>query len=127
MNEQIKKSMLLGILLVLSLTNYTLAAPALPVSSQSSEEIKNEKVEIVQEIKIEIQSSSSKSNPKLKEGNACSDENLEEVQGELFVDNIPMAKTIPCDKVDCNGLSAAKMYKDNYKKLQTAKTIACGK
>jgi len=113
-------------LLLLGLTNHTLAAPALPISSQVSEEVQREKIEIVQEIKIEIQSSNSVSNPKLKEGNACSDENLEEVQGELF-NEIPMAKTIPCDKVDCNGLSAARMYKDNYKKLQDAKTISCDK
>ena len=126
MNEQIKRSMLLGILLVLSLTNYTLAAPALPVSSQSSEEIKNEKVKIVQEIKIEAQSTTTPSNPKLKTGDACSDENLEEAKGETFVE-IPMAKTIPCDKVDCKDLKPAKMLKDDYVKLKTAKTISCDK
>ena len=116
-------NILLGIGLLLSLTNYTLAAGALPVSGQVSEK---EKIEIVEEIKIEVQSSNSVSNPKLKEGNACSDEELEEVQGKSFTE-IPMAESIPCDKVDCNDLSAAKMYKDNYKKLEDAKTISCAK
>jgi hypothetical protein len=126
MNKNIRGNILLGIVLLVSLTNYTLAAPALPVSSQMSEENKSEKIEIVQEIKIKAQSSSSISNPKLKEGSACSDENLEEVQGKLFTE-IPMAETIPCDKVDCGDLSAARMYKDNYKKLRDAKTLSCDK
>ena len=125
MNKIIKGNILLGILLLLSLTNYTLAAPALPVSSQKGEGAQ-EKIEIVQEIRIEAQSTSRTSNPKLKEGNACSDEELEEVQGKLFTE-IPMAKTIPCDKVDCNDLGAAKMHKDNYTKLNNAKTISCDK
>ena len=119
-------NILLGIILLLSLTNYTLAETALPVSSQISEEVKEEKVEIVEEIKIEAQSTSSTSNPTLKKGKACSDEKLEEAQGELFTE-IPMAKTIPCDKVDCNDLAAAKMHKDNYKKLRDAQTVSCDK
>ena len=126
MKTIIMKHTIMSTLLLLGLTSYAVAAPALPVSSQMSEEAQEEKIEIVQEIKIEAQSSTSAANPKLKEGNACADENLEEAQGALFTE-IPMAKTIPCDKVNCNGLSAAKMHKDNYKKLQNAKTISCDK
>ena len=104
-------------------TNALYAAP-LPVSTQTNDS----KVEISDEIKIEAQSSTPSSNPKLKQGNACSDsdENLEEAKGEIIVE-IPMAKTIPCDKVDCKDLAPAKLYKDNYKKLKTAKTISCSK
>ena len=105
-------------------TNALYAAPPLPVSTQTNDS----KVEISDEIKIEAQSSTPSSNPKLKQGNACSDsdENLEEAKGEIIVE-IPMAKTIPCDKVDCKDLAPAKLYKDNYKKLKTAKTISCSK
>jgi len=117
---------IISTLLLLGLTNYALAAPALPISSQISEEAQEEKIEIVQEIKIEAQSSTSASNPKLKEGNACSDEDLEEVEGKLFTE-IPMAQTVPCDKVDCTDLDAARMYNDNYIKLKTAKTTSCNK
>jgi len=126
MNEIITKKILLGITLLLSLTNYTFAAPDLPVSTQMSEQNQEEKIEMVQEIKIEVQSTTTATNPKLKTGDACSDEKLEEVKGEVF-NEIPMAKTIPCDKVDCKELTPAKMYKDNYKKLKDAKTISCGK
>jgi hypothetical protein len=130
MKKFITKNILLSSLL-LSLTSYALAAPALPISSQITAEnkitiVEEARVEIGPEIKIEVQNTNSVANPKLKEGTACSDENLEEMQGTLFTE-IPMAETIPCDKVDCGDLSAAKMYKDNYKKLQNAKTIACDK
>jgi len=113
-------------LLLLGLSSYAVAAPALPISSQMSEKTQEEKIEIVQEIKIEAQSTATPSNPKLKTGDACSDENLEEAKGETFIE-IPMAKTIPCDEVDCKDLKPAKMYKDNYEKLKTAKTISCDK
>ena len=127
MKEIIKKNTILPILLLLAgLTIYTLAAPALPVTSQVSEGTQGERIEVVEEIKIQAQSNNVASNPNLKEGSACSDENLEEAQGELFTE-IPMAKTIPCDAVDCNNLAAAKMHKDNYKKLETAKTLSCDK
>ena len=126
MNEIITKKILLSIALLLSLTNYTLAAPNLPVSTQMSEQNQEEKIELVQEIKIEIQASTTATNPKLKTGDACSDEKLEEVKGKLF-NEIPMAKTIPCDKVDCKDLKPARLHKDNYKKLKDAKTISCSK
>jgi hypothetical protein len=122
MKRIITKNILLGTFLLLSLTGYSFAAPALPVSTQATEE----KFELIPEIKIDAQSTTAPQNSKLKAGKACSDENLEEVQGELFSE-IPMAKTIPCDKVDCNELSAAQMHKDNYVKLKTAKTISCDK
>ena len=128
MTEMITKKILLSIVLILGLTNNTFAAPDLPVSTQIAEEEKEDEIQIVQEIKIEVQSTNS-TNSKLKTGDACSDEDLEkleEAKGELF-NEIPMAKTIPCDKVDCKELAPAKMYKDNYKKLKDAKTISCGK
>jgi hypothetical protein len=130
MKEIITKNILLSTFLLLSLTGYSFAAPALPVSTQVTEDSKKkageEKIELIPEIKINAQATTSPKNPKLKDGSACSDENLEEVKGELFTE-IPMAKTMPCDKVDCNDLSAAKMHKDNYVKLKTAKTISCDK
>ena len=124
MKKIITKNILLGTFVLLSLTSYSFAAPALPVSGQGEEE----KIELIQEIKIDAQASTAAKNPKLKEGSACSDENknLEEVKGKLFTE-IPMAKTIPCDTVDCKDLGAAKMHKDNYIKLKTAETIACDK
>ena len=134
MNEIIRKNILLSILLLLGLTNYTFAAPDLPVSTQMSsqdndektEESQPDKIEIVPEIKIEVQATTETANPKLKTGDACSDERLEEIKGELF-NEIPMAKTIPCDKVDCKDLKPARLYKDKYKKLKDARTISCGK
>ena len=136
MKSIISKYFVLSTLLLLSFTTYAVAEPALPTSTQMSDandlpkskqkaEVIEDEIEIVPEIKIDTQSSSS-SNPKLKEGQACNDDNLEEVQGELFTE-IPMAKTIPCDKVDCSDLKPAKMLKDNYRKLPTARTISCGK
>jgi len=124
MSKMIRKQILLSISLVLGLTNYTFATPNLPVSTQVSNE-DEDKIEIVQEIKIELPTTDTATNPKLKTGDACSDEELEEAKGELFVE-IPMAKTIPCDE-DCKKLKPAKLYEDNYKKLKDAKTISCGK
>jgi hypothetical protein len=118
-------------LLFLGFSSFVTAEPALPVSKQVTEETtkkaaKEEKIEIVPEIKIEAQASTTTKNSNLKQGDACDDENLEEVQGELFTE-IPMAKTIPCDSVDCKDLEAAEMQIDNYVPLKTAKTISCQK
>jgi hypothetical protein len=33
-----------------------------------------------------------------------------------------MAQTVPCDKVNCENLKAAKLLKDSYKKIPMAKT-----
>jgi hypothetical protein len=136
MKSIISKYFVLSTLLLLSLTSYTFAGPALPTSTQVSDSndlpkskqttkaAEEEEIELVPEIKIDAQSASS--NPKLKEGKACDYDDLEEVKGELFTE-IPMAKTMPCDKVDCSDLKAARMLRDNYKKLPTAKTISCAK
>lgn len=132
MKSIITTNLLLSILLLIGLTSYIYADPALPVSTQVTDKAKGtikkeEKIEIVPEIKIQAQSSTTPSkNPKLKQGDACADENLEEIEGEIFTE-IPMAETIPCDRVDCNDLKPAKMLKDNYKKLRDAKTVSCGK
>ena len=131
MNKVIDKKLLSNLVLLLAFTNYTWAETSLPVSSQTQKETKQkvEKIELLQEIKIEAQSTTTPSNPQLKTGDACSDEELEELEkleeaeGELFVE-IPMAKTIPCDTVDCKDLKPAKMIKDNYEELKTAKTIS---
>ncbi len=125
-----KRDFLVSTLILFGLTTYSYADSALPVSSQVTEDkkekIQGEKVELIPEIKIDTQSSTETKNPKLKQGDACSDENLEEVEGELFTE-IPMAETIPCDKVDCKDLEPAKMLDDNYVPLKTAKTISCEK
>jgi len=112
-------------LLFLFTTNALYATPALPVSTQTNDS----KVEISDEIKIEAQSSAPSSNPKLKQGDACSDENLEEAEGKLItIVDIKMAEVIPCDKVDCSDLKPAKMGKIIIRKLPPmAKTISCGK
>ena len=112
---------------LITFTVSSFAASDLPVSKQTKEGAKNEKIEVVPEIKIEAQSNTTApKNPKLKDGKACNFDDLEEVQGELFVE-IPMAKTVPCDTVDCKNLKPAKMLKDNYVELKTAKTISCDK
>jgi len=139
MKLNISQYLVFSILLFLSFTTLANAEPNLPTSTQMSEETNekinkiesnitaeeiDEKIEIIPEIKIESQSTSS-SDPRLKMGKACSDEDLEEVKGEVFVE-IPMAKTVPCDKVDCNGLKPARLLKNNYKKLKNATTLKCG-
>ena len=126
MKSIITKNILFSMLLMLGLTSYAFAEKDLPVSKQVVEDTK-EKIEIIPEIKIKAQAASNApKNSKLKDGVACSDENLEEVQGKLFTE-IPMAETIPCDTVDCQDLEAAKLQKDNYVKLKNAKTVSCDK
>ncbi|CAA6806107.1 MAG: Unknown protein [uncultured Sulfurovum sp.] len=125
------KNILLSLFLLVGLTSHSFSESSLPVSKQLKATSKGaiapeEKIEIVPEIKIQGQTSVPSKNPNLKEGDACSDENLEEVEGEIFTE-IPMAETIPCDKVNCEDLAAAKLEKDDYKKLNNAKTIACDK
>jgi hypothetical protein len=77
------------------------------------------KDDLIPNMKLEVAKSDSKSNPKLKQGKGC--ENLEELQGETF-DDYPMAKTIPCETVDCQQLEPAVLHDDNFKELPTAKT-----
>jgi len=138
MKSTISKYFVFSTVLLLTLTNYALAETALPTSTQLSEKsslpvskqgeaaIEDDEIEIVPEIRIEAQASTASSNPKLKEGNVCDFDDLEEVKGELFSE-IPMAQTVPCDKVDCSELKPARMLKDNYKKLRNAKTVSCAK
>ena len=138
MKSTISKYFVFSTILLLNLTEYAVAETALPTSKQVSEAsnlpitkqvestVEDDEIEIVPEIKIEAQASISSSNPKLKEGNVCDFDDLEEIKGELFSE-IPMAQTIPCDKVDCSELKPARMLKDNYKKLRNAKTISCSK
>lgn len=115
----------LSTLLLLGFTNAIIAEPSLPTSKQASGNT-SEKIEIIPEIKIDAEDAKRPTDPKLKQGDACDDENLEEVEGEIFTE-IPMATTIPCDSVDCKDLEAAKTQIDNYVPLKTAKTISCDK
>ena len=127
MKSIISKYLVVSVLALLTWTSSSFAGSDLPVSKQKTDKVDHEEIEIVPEITLDSESSAQKSkNPKLKQGKACNFENLEEVEGELIVD-IPMAKTIPCDKVNCKDLKPAKMLKDNYVKLKTAKTISCEK
>ena len=127
MKSIISKYFAMSIFVLVALTANAFAASDLPVSKQVKKDTKDEKIEIVPEIKIEAQSSTTApKNPKLKDGKACNFDDLEEVQGELFTE-IPMAKTEPCDTVDCKNLKAAKMLKDDYVELKTAETISCDK
>jgi hypothetical protein len=129
MRPIIAKNITLSMLLLSGLTTYSLAESntILPVSTQLKEEANDANVtingvEIVPEIIIKTEDSKQKKDPSLKEGVAC-DEMLE--AAKLETDNyqdIPMAETIPCDKVDCSGLKSAKLFKDTYKKIPMAKT-----
>ncbi len=114
------------VLLLIALGSYTYAesAPNLPVSSQiDTEENSSSNIEILDEFVITTNNNSQNTNPNLKEGEACDDENLD--PANLLPDEyqeIPMAETIPCDKVNCEDLKAAKLLKDSYKKIPMAKT-----
>ena len=128
MNSITTKYFALGALLLFGLTVSASAesTSVLPTSkqvTQKSEKSNNsEKIEIVDEIKIQAATSSEKSNPALKEGKACDFSDLEENKGETIIE-IPMAESVPCDKVNCNNLKPATLLKDNYKELPIAKTI----
>lgn len=122
---------LLSTLLLLGFTNSVVAEPTLPVSTQvndstSQKLAQKDKIEIIPEIKIQAQGSSTPTNKNLKQGDACDDENLEELEGEIFTE-IPMAQTIPCNSVECKDLEAADTKIDNYVPLKNAKTISCEK
>ncbi len=128
MKTIVSKYLVVSVLALLTWTSCSFAGSELPVSKQKTDKSdEKEKIEIVPVVKIDSESSTkSTTNPKLKQGNACDFDNLEEAEGELIVD-IPMAKTEPCDKVGCKGLKPAKMLDDNYIELKTAKTISCDK
>jgi hypothetical protein len=115
-------------LILIGLGSYTYAETVanLPQSTQittdSNESLKIDEIEIVPEITIQTGDTEDR-NPDLKEGEACDDENLD--PATLLPDeyqDIPMAKTVPCDKVNCENLKAAKLLKDTYKKIPLAKT-----
>lgn len=111
-----------ALLLAFNVSSYAESATALPTSKQLSS--KTKKIEIVDEIKIQADTSTKKSNPALKEGEACDDEKLEaaKLSPDNYVD-VPMAETVPCGgEVDCSHLKAAKLHKDTFKKLPMAKT-----
>ena len=117
----ISKYFALSAVLVLTLSPYAYAqTPDLPKSTQANKKDASDNIEIIPEIKIEAGKSSK--NSKLKEGEACNFDDLEEAEGEEFSE-IPMAQTIPCADVDCKNLSQAVLHKDNYKQLPDAKTI----
>ena len=120
----ISKYLVVSVLSLLTWTSSSFAGSNLPASEQKKDK---EKIEIIPEIKIDSESSTqAPKNSKLKQGEACDFEDLEEVKGELIVE-IPMAKTMPCDTVDCKKLKPAKLLKDNYIELKTSETISCDK
>jgi len=124
------KSLLVGVLLVVTFGGYSFADEAVNLpKSNKIEKVKEEakkptKADDLLPIKLEVKKSGE--NSKLEKGKGCADiKNLKEVKGETFVD-YPMAKTIPCDKVDCKDLEPAKLYENNFKELPTAHTdLAC--
>ena len=124
MKEHITSTLL--ILMGLSSFSYAESIPNLPQSTQiNAEENKSSSIEIVDEIVIQTGDNSQKENPKLKEGEACDDSEEALAPATLLPDeyqDIPMAKTIPCDKINCDNLTSAKLMKDTYKKIPMAKT-----
>ena len=123
MKSIVSKYLVISLLPLLTCTSSLFAGSDLPVSKQKTEKADKGGVEIIPEIKIDAKSStSSPKNSKLKQGKACDFSDLEEAEGELIVE-IPMAKTIPCDTVDCKKLKPAKLLKDSYVELKTVDTI----
>jgi len=116
-------------LLIFGFTTYGYAesAPKLPQSIQTTLEddtiTKIDKIEIIPEVTISDSSTSDKVDPKLKEGIACDDEELEPAILGPDIVELPMAKTEDCSVVDCENLEHAVLHKDNYKKIPMAKTI----
>jgi len=102
----ISRYLTVSALMFSTLTSYIYAeTPNLPKSTQVKTEKKaSDAIEIIPEIKIEAGTSST--NSKLKEGKTCNFDDLEEAEGEEFID-IPMAQTIPCADVDCKDLKPA--------------------
>jgi len=125
MKSIIPKQITSTVLILIGLGSYTYAesAPNLPQSSQVTQESNESlEVEIVPEIIIQTGNTQNR-NPNLKEGEACDDQDLESatLSPDEYQD-IPMAKTVPCDKVNCENLKSAKLLKDTYKKIPMAKT-----
>jgi len=110
MRTVILKYIALSVLIIIGIGGYCQAD-----TNTTSKKVSNNDLPIMK-LKVD---KSTPSNPKLKKGKGC--ENLEEVQGETF-DDYPMAKTVPCDQVDCKNLKPAVLHNDKFKKLPTAKT-----
>ncbi len=127
MKTVILKYIAFSLLIIVGLGGYTQADTTVSVKDKIEKVKKEVKKEAKKNIKEDIDLPIMKlkvdepttGNSKLKKGKGC--ENLEEVKGETF-DDYPMAKTIPCDKVDCKNLKPAILHDDNFKELPTAKT-----
>jgi len=123
------KSFIFYVLVVFGSSTYTYAGSnsQLPKSIQNAMEddtiTKIDKVEIISEIVIPVDANSPKADPKLKEGIACDNEELEPAILGPDIVELPMAKTEPCSTVDCKNLENAVLHKDNYKKIPMAKII----
>ena len=110
MRTVILKYIALSVLIIIGIGGYCQAD-----TSKTSKKVSDNDLPITK-LKVD---KSTPSNPKLKKGKGCED--LEEAEGEVFED-IPMAKTVPCDKVDCKNLKSAVLHDDKFKELPTAKT-----
>jgi len=110
MRTVILKYIALSVLIIIGIGGYCQAD-----TSKTSKKVSDNDLPITK-LKVD---KSTPSNPKLKKGKGC--ENLEEAKGEVFED-LPLAKTVPCDKVDCKNLKPAVLHDDNYKELPIAKT-----
>ena len=125
MKSTVTKQIGLSILFV-AFSNFTYAesTPNLPISTQITNELNESlEIEMIPEITIQTGESNQNRNPDLKEGEACDDQALDSaILTPDEYQNIPMAETIPCDKVNCENLKAARLMKDSYKKIPMAKT-----
>jgi len=125
MKAIVSKYLALSALGVFILTSNSFAAekPNLPKSKQEKASTGDE-IEIIPEITIQS-NGATQTNPKLKKGKGCDFSDLEEAELEPYYGKeIPMAETIPCDKVNCDDLRPATLKKDLYKPLPLAKTVA---
>ena len=111
MRDVVSKCIALSVLIIVGL--------GVNCQADTKSKVKKAKTDIdLPVIKLKVDKSAP-TNPKLKKGKGCED--LEEAKGEVFVD-YPMAKTVPCDKVDCKKLKPAKLNNYNYKELPTTQT-----
>jgi hypothetical protein len=124
MKTAISKYISLSVLIIVGLGGYCQADTKTDTQTKTKKEVKKEAKKSkasdidLPVIKLKIDKSGP-SNPNLKKGKGCED--LEEAKGEVFKD-YPMAKTVPCEKVDCKDLKPAPLQDDNYKELPTTKT-----
>jgi len=125
MKSTVAKQIGLSILFIaFSHFSYAESTPNLPISTQITNELNESlEIEMIPEITIQTGESNQNRNPDLKEGEACDDQALDSaILTPDEYQNIPMAETIPCDKVNCENLKAARLMKDSYKKIPMAKT-----